>query len=72
MRIGLNLKIGGVNLDAFRAFQRQDPERARALRTEVRALGGCPIGAGATSHSDISVYWVNILGLADRSGKEPK
>ena len=67
MRIGLNLKIGGVDLDAFRAFQEEDPERARALRRQARARGGCPIGANATPHSDIGVYWVNILGLASTS-----
>ncbi len=67
MRIGLNLKVGGVDRDAFRRYQKEHPERARALRSEVRALGGCPIGANATPHSDIGVYWVNILGLASRS-----
>jgi len=70
MRIGLNLKIGGVDTDAARAFQKQDPDRAAELRCEVRALGGCPIGLGATPHSDIGVYWVNILGLARRDEGE--
>jgi hypothetical protein len=70
MRIGLNIKVGGVDRDAFRAFQKEDPERARALRREVRALGGCPIGAEATPHSDIGIYWVNILGLASRNKGE--
>ena len=68
MRIGLNLKVGGVDREAFRAFQRENPERAQALRREVRQLGGCPLGAGSTPHSDTGVYWVNVLGLADRSG----
>jgi len=72
MRIGLNLKVGGVNLDAFRAFRKENPERAKALRAKVKALGGCPIGAGATPHSDIGVYWVNILGLANRDVQEPE
>lgn len=71
MAIGLNCKIGGVDLGAYRAFQRACPDRARALREEVRAAGGCPIGAGATPHSDLGVYWVNLLGVAGREGEEP-
>jgi hypothetical protein len=35
-------------------------------------MGGCPIGLGATPHSDVGVYWVNILGLADREGNQGK
>ena len=66
MRIGLNLKIGGVDLEAYRAFQREHPDEVRQLREEVRAEGGCPISASATPHSDIGVYWVNIRGLANR------
>ena len=70
MRIGLNLKFGGVVSEAFGAFHQENPESAAALRREVRALGGCPIGLGATPHSDIGVYWVNILGLARRGEGE--
>jgi hypothetical protein len=70
MRIGLNLKIGGVDLDAFRAFQVEHPARARSIREEVRALGGCPMGAGATPHGDIGVYWVNVRGLAARDERD--
>jgi hypothetical protein len=71
MRIGLNAKIGGVNLEAFRGWQEDSPEHARALRAEVRAIGGCPMGANATPHSDLGVYWVNVIGLASM-GEEPE
>jgi hypothetical protein len=71
MRIGLNCKIGGVDLVAFRGWQEDSPEHARALHAEVRALGGCPMGAGATPHSDLGVYWVNVLGLAGKD-EEPR
>jgi hypothetical protein len=71
MRIGLNFKVGGVDLAAFRAFQQEHPQRAKALRNEVRARGGFPLGAGATPHSDIGVYWVNVLGLGGWDGAEP-
>lgn len=71
MRIGLNLKVGGVNRDAFLRWQQENPERAAAVREQVRREGGVPIGAGFTPHSDIGVYWVNILGLADRGPDLP-
>lgn len=66
MRIGLNLKVGGVDLEKYRAFQKEHPERAKSLRAQVLEQGGCPIGTGATPHSDLGVYWVNIRGLATR------
>lgn len=67
MRIGLNLKVGGVDLEAFCAFEREHPERLRALRTQARELGGSPISSGLTPHSDMGIYWINVLGVADRS-----
>lgn len=71
-RIGLNLKVGGVDRDRFRAFERESPDRARALRAEVRALGGYPLRPNSTPHSDAGVYWINVLGLAgrDRTGQD--
>lgn len=66
MRIGLNLKIGGVDREAFRVFQQEQPTRARAIREELFSAGGLPIGANLTPHSDIGVYWVNVRGLAGR------
>jgi hypothetical protein len=72
MCIGLNLKVGGVDLNAFRAFQKENPERARAFRSEVRTQGGCALGAGSTPHSDMGVYWINVLGLADRSAVDER
>ncbi|MBN1878431.1 MAG: FAD-dependent oxidoreductase [Anaerolineae bacterium] len=66
MRIGLNLKVGGVDLVKFRAFQQAEPERAKVLRTEVVQAGGYPLDVGSTPHRDLGVYWVNIRGLAQR------
>jgi hypothetical protein len=71
MRIGLNAKIGGVDLEAFRGWQEDSPEHARALRSMVRAAGGVPMGAGTTPHGDLGVYWVNVLGLTNR-GDDPQ
>jgi hypothetical protein len=68
MRIGLDFKVGGVDLAAYHAWRKAHPEQASALRDEVRAQGGCPLGAGATPYSDQGVYWVNVLGLANREG----
>ena len=70
MRIGLNAKIGGVDLEAYRGWQEDSPEHARALRSMVEAAGGVPMGAGATPHQDLGVYWVNVLGLTNR-GDDP-
>ncbi len=66
MRIGLNLKVGGVDRDRFRAFQREQPERMRQLDGELRDLGGCPLHPNTTPHSDIGVFWINVLGLSGR------
>jgi hypothetical protein len=71
MRIGLNAKIGGVDIEAFRGWREDSPEHAKALHATVRALGGCPMGTGATPHDDLGVYWVNVLGLANR-GESPQ
>jgi len=65
-RIGLNMKVGGVNEERYQQFQQEHPDRARALRAQVRAMDGYPISLGSTPHSDIGVYWVNVLGLASR------
>jgi hypothetical protein len=70
MRIGLNVKVGGVDREAFRAFEKENPEGARDLPAEVTALGGCPLGLGSTPHSDVGVYWVNVLGLAGRGAPQ--
>ncbi len=69
MCIGLNLKVGGVDGGVVRAFRQEYPDRVRALRRQVRALGGCPLDVGATPYSDRGVYWVNTLGLNGREGK---
>jgi hypothetical protein len=66
MRIGLNFKVGGVDLDAYRAYARQHPEEVKTLRREVQAAGGCPIGTGATPYSGAGVYWSGTRGLAAR------
>jgi hypothetical protein len=71
MRMGLNAKIGGVDVEAFRGWQEDSPEHARALHATVRALGGCPMGTNATPHEDLGVYWVNVLGLTNR-GENPQ
>jgi hypothetical protein len=72
MRIGLNLKIGGVDLEAFHTFRQEQPERAKAIRTEVCAAGGLPIGANPTPYSHAGVFWVNVRGLASREDvREP-
>ena len=67
-RIGLNLKMGGIDRERFLAFERDRPEEARALRARVRAMGGFPLRPNTTPDSDAGVYWINVLGLADRSG----
>jgi hypothetical protein len=67
-RIGLNLKMGGIDRDRFLAFERDHPEQARALRARVREMGGFPLRPNTTPDSDAGVYWINILGLADRAG----
>jgi hypothetical protein len=67
MQIGLNFKVGGVNVAAYRAFVKQQPERAKAIRREVEAAGGCRLGTGATPYSDAGVYWVNVRGLRGRA-----
>lgn len=71
MRIGLNMKVGGVDRDRYQAFAQADPERVRDLRAELRRRGGFPIGMGATPYSDEGVYWVNVIGLSERSGLGP-
>ncbi len=72
MRIGLNLKVGGVDLPRHRQFRKQNPQASHALREELEALGGVPISCGPTPYSDAGVYWVNILGLANPEGTEPR
>ncbi len=67
MAIGLPLKIGGVDLDAWREFESRDPERARDLAEEVRAAGGYRIRPRPTPYGAAGVYWVNINGLARRA-----
>jgi len=72
MRIGLNMKVGGVDGARYRAFAAEQPERVRALRAELRGQGGFPIGMGPTPWSDEGIYWVNVIGLAERSGLGPR
>ena len=67
-RIGLNLKVGGVSRDAWRAFNDEEPERARELMRALLDQGGVPMRPATTPHSDIGVYWINILGLDERDG----
>ncbi len=71
MRIGLNMKVGGVDRARYQAFAAEQPERARALRAELRGQGGFPIGMGPTPFSSEGVYWVNVIGLAERAGLGP-
>jgi hypothetical protein len=70
MRIGLNLKVGGVDREAYQAFASEYPDRIRSLRQDLIRSGGYPLGAGATPYSDAGVYWVNVIGLADRESSE--
>jgi hypothetical protein len=70
-RIGLNLKIGGLERARFEAFERQEPERAGALWDQLRAQGGFLLRPNPTPHSDQGVYWVNVLGLASPSEARP-
>lgn len=67
-RIGLNIKVGGVDRARWRAFTRDEPQRARALQRALLDEGGVPLQPGTTPHSDIGVYWINILGLDRRDG----
>ncbi len=67
-RIGLNIKVGGVDRERWRAFAQGEPQRARALRRAVLDEGGVLLGPNTTPHSDIGVYWINILGLDKRDG----
>jgi len=70
MRIGLNYKIGGVDAEKFRSWEKQNPDKAKDLRNRIRASGGWPIGLGETPHSDIGVFWVNVLGMARRGSDQ--
>jgi len=71
MAIGLPLKIGGVDFDAYREHERSEPERAKELADQVKALGGYQIRPRPTPYSADGIYWVNINGLARRaSGPE--
>jgi len=67
-RIGLNLKAGGIDRQRFQAFVRDNPEQARDLRAQVRARGGFPLRPNPTPDSDAGIYWINVLGLANRRG----
>ncbi len=66
MAVGLPLKIGGVDLEKYREFERAQPERAAQLAGQVKALGGYLIRPLPTPYSGEGVYWVNIAGLARR------
>ncbi len=66
MRIGLNLKVGGVDRARFSAFQQEQPERLRQLDGELRDLGGFSLRPNTTPHSDLGVFWINVLGLSGR------
>ncbi len=65
-KIGLNLKVAGVHRDRYRGFRQQEPQRYTELLSELRALGGVPLVPNTTPDSDAGIYWINILGLADR------
>jgi ribulose 1,5-bisphosphate synthetase/thiazole synthase len=64
--IGLNYKIGGVDLARFAEWREADRERYDHLVRELREQGGQAIGLGATPYSEAGVYWVNVLGLSRR------
>jgi hypothetical protein len=68
MAIGLPLKLGGIDLPAYRKFAEAYPERAGELAVQVKAAGGYPIRPRPTPYSDSGVYWVNISGVARRAG----
>jgi len=71
MRIGLNMKVGGVDRARYQSFARDNVDRVRELRAELRSRGGFPIGMGPTPYSEDGVFWVNVIGLAERGGLGP-
>jgi len=72
MRIGLNMKVGGVDRTRFQAFAEARPDEARQMRAAVREQGGFPLGTGPTPFSEHGVFWVNVIGLAERGGLGPR
>jgi hypothetical protein len=65
-KIGLNVKVGGVDGERFRRFRRDRPEERSKLLAELHASGGLPLHPNPTPAGDAGVCWVNILGLAGR------
>jgi hypothetical protein len=65
-RIGLNYKIGGVNLSQFQEYRDLNGEELAQLISDLRRRGGYPISLGATPHSEAGVFWVNVRGLSGR------
>jgi hypothetical protein len=70
-RIGLNLKLGGIDHARWEAFEREEPERMRELLARLRAQGGFPLRPSLTPHSEAGVFWVNVLGVASRNERRP-
>lgn len=66
-RIGLNLKLGGIDRQRFSDYQREHADELRAHIAELRAMGGHALWPGLTPYSQAGVYWINILGLAHRN-----
>jgi hypothetical protein len=63
-RIGLNLKVCGIDRARYESFVKREPERLTKVREEVAARGGYPLHLAPTPHSDAGVFWINIRGLA--------
>jgi hypothetical protein len=70
MAIGLPLKAGGIDLDAFTIFAAAQPERLQALLSDLRSRGGFRLRPRPTPYSGRGVYWINITGLTRRSGPD--
>jgi ribulose 1,5-bisphosphate synthetase/thiazole synthase len=66
-KIGLNLKIGCVNRERYRQFERNQPDRFRELRTQLLEIGGVPLQPNTTPQCEAGIFWVNVLGLSERS-----
>lgn len=65
-RIGLNLKLGGVDRARFVAFQKEQPAVWAALRSELHARKLAALSPNITPYSADGVYWSSLLGLVRR------
>lgn len=71
-KIGLNMKLGGIEREKHKRFLKDEGPEAHAIRAEIRESGLPRLGPAATPHSDIGVYWVNIAGLSKPRSEDSK